>query len=68
MASKESDVEYEEWPDCPIEGCPNKICLALQSDFCFPHTPGNEHVKRIDIDVRRILAGESELESPPTMG
>lgn len=53
------NIELEEvtndWPDCPIEGCPNKICLALDSEFCFPHTPGNERVKHIDIDVRLIL-------------
>lgn len=39
------------WPDCVIDGCPNKCCLALDSIFCFPHTPGNEHVKRMKIDA-----------------
>ena len=48
-------MDLDKWPDCPVEGCPNKICLALDSEFCFPHTPGNEHVKRIGIDVRRII-------------
>ena len=42
---------YINWPDCPVPGCTNKICLALNSDFCFPHTPGNEHVKRMKIDA-----------------
>lgn len=26
------------WPDCPIPGCPHKICLSLDSDKCYPHT------------------------------
>lgn len=43
----------EYWPDCPVEGCPNKICLALNSDRCFPHTPGNKHVKGWKIDAGR---------------
>lgn len=49
-------MDLDVWPDCPIEGCPNKICLALDSEFCFLHTPGNKHVKSIDIDVRRIVS------------
>ena len=48
-------MEFDDWPDCPVEGCPNKICLALDSEFCFPHTPGNRHVKHIDIDVRNTM-------------
>jgi len=28
------------WPDCPIEGCPNKIALVLNSDHCWPHSTG----------------------------
>jgi hypothetical protein len=44
-----------DWPDCVIEGCPRKCCLALGSIFCFPHTPGNEHIKRIKIDMRNLM-------------
>lgn len=43
------------WPDCPVEGCPNKICLSLNSDRCFPHTPGNQHVKRWKIEARNAV-------------
>ena len=50
-------VEEFDWPDCAMPGCPNKSCLALNSPFCFPHTPGNRHVKHIDIVVRHIIAG-----------
>ncbi len=28
------------WPKCPIVGCINGICKALNSDYCHPHTPG----------------------------
>ena len=45
----------DRWPDCPVEGCSNKTCRALNSRHCFPHTPGNEHVNRIKIDVGRII-------------
>ena len=57
-------MNYDDWPDCPVEGCTNKVCLALDSEYCFPHTPGNEHVKRMDIDARRIIAGLETEEQP----
>lgn len=59
-----TDEEWAAWPDCPIEGCPNKICLALDSQFCFPHTPGNVHVKHLKIEAQhpgQLLANEPEL-------
>ena len=37
------------WNDCPIEGCKNKVCLALNSDKCFPHTKGNRQWKLFKI-------------------
>lgn len=51
----------EDWPDCPVPGCPNKICLSLNSDRCFPHTPGNEHVKRWKIEARNAPTAEPPL-------
>ena len=45
-------MDMDDWPYCPVEGCTNKICLSLGSDRCFPHTPGNEHIKRMKIDAR----------------
>ena len=45
----------DDWPDCPVEGCANKVCLALDSPYCFVHTPGSNQVKAIDIDVRNIM-------------
>lgn len=41
-----------DWPDCPVPGCTNKVCLALNSAKCFPHTPGSRHVKRWKIEAR----------------
>lgn len=54
-------MDYDDWPDCPIEGCVYKCCLALDSIYCFHHTPGNKYVKLIKIDMRN-LALIDELE------
>ncbi len=50
----------EDWPNCAIEGCPNKACLALDSHLCFPHTPGTSEEKhrRIDAELERLAARE----------
>lgn len=48
---KDEDTDMAAWPDCAKDGCTNKCCLALDSIYCFPHTPGNEHVKRLKIDA-----------------
>lgn len=51
-----TDSMSANWPDCAIEGCPNKCCLALDSLFCFPHTPGNKHVKRMKMSAANITS------------
>jgi len=59
-----SEEEYDAWPDCLVAGCSNKVCLALDSDKCFPHTDGNQHVKRWKIEARNadaIASGEHEV-------
>jgi hypothetical protein len=28
------------WQNCSIPDCPNKVCLHLQSNKCWPHTVG----------------------------
>jgi len=43
--------ELENWPDCPVDGCDKKICLALDSDRCFPHTM-DRHTKKIIRDMK----------------
>lgn len=42
------------WPNCSIEYCPNKSCLSLNSDKCFPHTPGWTWWKHCRIKWYRI--------------
>jgi hypothetical protein len=49
-------TEYANWPDCAVDDCPNKCCLALDSVFCFPHTPGNKHVKNMKIDAANVTS------------
>lgn len=44
-------TRLDDWPDCTVPRCPNKCCLALDSEKCFPHTPGNDHVKGWKIDA-----------------
>lgn len=48
---KRGETDLDAWPDCAKPGCLNKCCLALGSKFCFPHTPGNKHVKSMKIDA-----------------
>lgn len=52
--------DFANWPDCAIDGCPNKCCLALDSVFCFPHTPGNKHVKHMKIDAANLTSLDVE--------
>jgi len=35
-------IPYHEWPMCPIPGCMNRICLLLNSKYCYPHTKGDK--------------------------
>lgn len=43
------------WNDCPIEGCTNRVCLALNSDKCFPHTKGHRQWKLLKIWCRNLF-------------
>lgn len=47
------------WPECPIDGCTNKISLSLASDKYFVHTPGNDHVKRWKIEARNASLAQA---------
>ncbi len=55
-----NDSNEHLWLDCDVPGCTNKACDVIDSKSCFPHTPGNEHVKRLKIAVSRIMAGFDE--------
>ncbi len=52
-----------DWPNCKVEGCLRKCCLALNSPFCFPHTPGNKHINSLKIDVANVVASKQESEN-----
>lgn len=41
------------WPYCIVDGCENRVCRGISDRHCFPHSPGNEHVKRMKIDAWR---------------
>lgn len=49
-------MEWDEWPDCAVLGCPNKCCLRLKSKYCWPHTPGTP---------QEALDNLLETEEPP---
>jgi hypothetical protein len=48
---RDDEVDITDWPDCAVDGCPNKTCRVLNSPYCFPHTPGNKWVKHMKIDA-----------------
>jgi len=43
------------WPMCPIKNCKNRICLALNSKYCHPHTfdEGMKNIKQKESEVTR---------------
>lgn len=55
----QEDIPASEWPYCVVPGCRNRCCLALNSIFCFPHTPGNQHVKRMKIDAENYQPADA---------
>lgn len=44
------------WPNCSVPDCPNKSCLHLYSDKCWPHTVGQplnwaDGLKRVEREI-----------------
>jgi len=33
----------DEWPMCIVNGCPNRCCMRLNSEKCYPHSFGLPH-------------------------
>jgi hypothetical protein len=53
-------MNYEDWPNCIVTGCPNKCCLRLRSDKCYPHTMLGDSVSP-DFFVSLLKDDTSEL-------
>jgi hypothetical protein len=52
-----------EWPNCSVPDCPNKSCLHLASDKCWPHTVGlpfNCHDGMSDSQIEEFNAAVEE--------
>ena len=47
------------WPDCPVPGCKNKRCLALNSVFCHPHTV-EQNAREQELKHPETLKGEQK--------
>ena len=41
----EGEIKY--WPMCPIKECQNRICLSLNSDYCWPHTKSGKSLDEV---------------------
>jgi hypothetical protein len=54
------------WPKCPIEGCNNRICLALKSDKCFVHTKGFRWFKLLRISCNNMFKRVGRNENTKT--
>ena len=49
----------KKWPNCAVPDCPNKSCLSLHSEYCWPHTVGqpfNCHEGMTDQEIEEFNA------------
>ena len=49
MLDKSVNIDLGNWPNCSVPDCPNKCCLALNSEKCHPHTTGKPAVIKDEI-------------------
>ena len=54
-------MNFENWPKCPMPGCPNRCCRALNSRYCWPHTGSGKSFQQ----MLRELNDLCELEPAP---
>ena len=40
-------TKFGPWEKCPIPGCKNGICYALDSKYCYPHTKSKDILDRM---------------------
>lgn len=57
-------MNLEEWPNCSVPDCPNKIACRLDSDKCWPHTVGMplDWYKGMPEEQRGIIRALKEAE------
>jgi hypothetical protein len=56
-------TDFGAWPHCAVPGCLNKVCLRLNSNYCWDHTPGLM-TEEVDESLR-AQAETQEAESAP---
>ena len=47
------DKGWVHWPMCPIKGCQNRICLRLESSYCYPHTGSGKTLDELLDELNR---------------
>jgi len=59
-----TDEQWAAWPWCAVPGCDNKCCLALDSKYCWPHTPGTPEQALANLKETEALdmAHDADLE------
>ena len=55
------DMMMHQWPDCPVDGCKNKINLNLNSGKCFPHSEGSYQWKSFKILFKNTFIHSPKL-------
>ncbi len=55
--------EMGAWPNCAVPDCPNKTCLHLGSDKCWPHTVGQPFNCHDGMTDEQITAFNTRIEA-----
>jgi hypothetical protein len=55
------DMMMKIWPNCPVDGCKNKINLNLNTGKCFPHSEGSYQWKSFKILFKNTFIHSPKL-------
>jgi len=55
------DMMMKIWPNCPVDGCKNKINLNLNTGKCFPHSEGSYQWKNFKILFKNTFINKPKL-------
>ena len=55
------DMMMKIWPNCPVDGCKNKINLNLNTGKCFPHSEGSHQWKSFKILLKNTFINRPKL-------